>query len=86
MLTYRPDNCPRCRAGYQDTMIEYLIDDGGRLLMVGGLPVLRCERDGHLFMSEEIFDRLERLIALQGLYKVKPATTLAIPVFEFVAK
>jgi hypothetical protein len=86
VLAYRPNSCPKCGAVFQDTVIEYLINNGGRLLIVRDLPVLRCEGDGHLFILEETVDRLEHLINLERLRKVKPTTTLTIPIFEFVTK
>ncbi len=86
ILAYRLDDCPRCGAGIQDSRIEYLVDDGGHLLMIRDLPVLRCDGEGHLYMLEETFDKVQHLIALERLQKVKPTTTLTIPVFEFVAE
>ncbi len=86
ILAYRPDDCPRCGAGIQDSRIEYLVDDGGHLLMIRDLPVLGCEGEGHLYMLEETFDKVQQLIALDRLHKVKSTTTLTIPVFEFVAE
>ncbi len=84
ILAYRPDSCIR-NAGraWKTTVIEYLIEDGGRLLMVRDLPALRCEGNGHLFILEETYDRLERLMALERQNKVKPASTLTIPVYGF---
>lgn len=84
VMAYRPESCPQCGQGLEDTVIEYLIEDGGRLLMVRDLPALRCEGNGHLFILEETYDRLERLIALERQNKVKPASTLTIPVYGFV--
>ena len=83
ILAYRPDSCPQCGQGLEDMVIEYLIEDGGRLLMVRDLPALRCEGNGHLFILEETYDRLERLMALERQNKVKPASTLTIPVYGF---
>lgn len=54
ILAYRPDDCPRCGAKVQDSTIEYLVDDGGHLLMIRDLPVLRCEGEGHLYMLEVV--------------------------------
>lgn len=83
ILAYRPDDCPRCGAGFQDSTIDYLVDDGGRLFMIRELPVLRCEGERHLYMLEETFDKLQRLVTLERVNKVEPMTTLTIPVFKF---
>jgi hypothetical protein len=84
VLAYRPESCPQCGQTLEEGLIDYLIDDRGRLLMVRDLPVLRCAENEHLYLLEETFDRLERLIALERVNKVKPASTLTIPVYGFV--
>lgn len=83
ILAYRPDSCPRCGQSLDETEIDYLIEDRGRLLMIRELPAMRCAGDGHLFILEETFDKLERLIDLEKQNKIKPAATLTIPVYGF---
>jgi hypothetical protein len=83
VLAYRPEHCPQCGQDLEDTRMDYLTDDSGHLLMVRNLPILRCGGNGHLFMLEETFDRLERLMSLERQNKTKPVSSLTIPVYEF---
>jgi hypothetical protein len=86
VLAYRPQTCPQCGHDFEDGQIDYLANDGGHLLMVSDLPILRCRGKGHLFMLEETFDRLERLISLERRNKTKPVSSLTIPVYEFAVE
>ncbi len=83
VLAYRPERCPHCGQNFEDTRMDYLTVGSGHLLMVRDLPILRCRGNGHLFMLEETFDRLERLISLERRNKTKPVSSLTIPVYEF---
>ena len=86
ILAYRPEHCPQCGQDFEDVRIDYLTDDSGHLLMVRELPILRCRGNGDLFMLEETFDRLERLMSLERCNKAKPVSSLTIPVYEFAVE
>lgn len=79
VLAFRPQNCPQCGQEFEDVQIEYLVNDSGRLLMVRDLPVLHCQGNGHLFVLEEIIDRLEPLLTNSGTAPAKIPLALPSP-------
>jgi len=83
VLTHRPERCPRCGEMFEDSEIDYLASDNDQLVMIRAVPVLRCQGSGHVYMLENTFNGLERLLALERVHEVEPTTTLTVPVYSF---
>ncbi|GAB4422969.1 MAG: hypothetical protein Fur0044_20970 [Anaerolineae bacterium] len=82
ILAYRPKHCPRCRQNLDDIVIEYIAHENGRLLIIRDVPALRCQTNGHEYILEETFDRVEQLLELERTQRVQPTERLSVPVFS----
>ena len=40
VLSYRPEHCPRCQHDFNDIIVEYVVSDDGRLLVIRDVPAL----------------------------------------------
>jgi hypothetical protein len=81
-LTERPKQCPRCKAGLDDMVIEYVTQNNGHLLVIRDVPAFRCQSRGHEYMLEETLDQVEQLLKLENIQKLQPAETINVPVYR----
>ncbi len=82
ILAYRPEHCPRCRQNLDDIVIEYIGRNNDRLLIIRDVPALRCQVNGHQYVLEETFDKVEQLLELEKTHRVQPTERLSVPVFS----
>jgi hypothetical protein len=82
VLAYRPEHCPRCQHDFNDIIVEYVVSDDGRLLVIRDVPALRCQVNGHEFILEKTLDEVEHLLELEKKEELQPTATLNVPVFS----
>ncbi len=82
VLTHRPEHCPRCQHKLNDIIIEYVVSDDERLLVIRDVPALRCQINGHQYILEKTLAEVEHLLELEKKEKLQPTATLNVPVFS----
>ena len=82
VLTHRPEHCPRCQHNLNDIIIEYVVSDDERLLVIRDVPALRCQINGHEYILEKTLAEVEHLLELEKKEKLQPTATLNVPVFS----
>jgi YgiT-type zinc finger domain-containing protein len=82
ILIYRPEHCPRCQGGLDDSVIEYVVWNNGHLLVIRDVPALRCRANGHEYILEKVLDQVEHLLDLEKTQKLQPTEVMRVPVFS----
>ena len=82
VLTHQPKRCPRCQQELDDVVIEYVARNNSHFIVIRDVPALQCRTNGHGYILEETFDRVERLLDLEKTQKLQPNETLQVPVFS----
>jgi YgiT-type zinc finger domain-containing protein len=82
ILTYRPEQCPRCHSMLEDIIVEYVTWDKEHLVVIRDVPALRCQMGKHEYILERTYDDIEHLLAIETMQKLQPAEIIQVPVFS----
>ncbi len=82
VLTYKPEDCPRCHHTLEHIVIEYVSRSKERLVIIRDVPALQCQINRHEYILEETLDTIERLLELETTQKLQPTEMIQVPVFN----